>query len=361
MNKKKLYVLVLTVSVFILTLFGILMSFSISSAITEGFSLELFYRQLSYVLFGAICFVIFSSVNHVKLKRFSKITFLINFILIILVLVLDRNGSRRWIQLPNLPFSFQPSQYAFISLSLMIARLTVDPIEDKKKKKFYTAIFLIVLATSALVIIEPDMGSGLQIFITGFALLFVCGMPLSITFSFAGLSLSGGLLMLGTNSEWRNRILAYFDPYKYESLDAMQSLQALRALARGGISGVGFMRSLLKFPGGLPVSSSDFVYAIIGEEFGMFTCLIILFLFVLIAYFGFRISREARSAFSRSLAFGLTFGIVLWALINMAVNVVLIPTTGVPLSFISFGGNNLIANFIALGIVINIARKEVEE
>lgn len=87
---------------------------------------------------------------------------------------------------------------------------------------------------------------------------------------------------------------------------------------------------------------------------------IILF-YAAFVYIGFRISRESKSAFSRTLAFGLTFGIVLWSLINIAVNIMLIPTTGVPLSFVSFGGNNLIANFISLGILVNIAKKEVSD
>ncbi len=360
MSKRKYYFIILTVSSILLALLGIVMSFSISSAVTEGFSLGLFRRQLAYALTGILFFLIFLSVNHSRLRKFSKIFFILNFILLVALFFIDRNGYRRWITIPGLPFSFQPSQFLFITLSFLMARIMSEPINEKLKFRFYSFLFLVVVSSSLLVIFEPDMGSGMHAFITGFALLFVSGMPLIQTGAFLAISVSGAAFALTLYPEWRNRVLAFLDPYSYESLDAMQGLQSLRALARGGISGVGYMRSILKFPGRLPVSSSDFVYAIVGEELGLFVCLGIVLAFVVIAYVGFRISVEARSGFSRMLSFGLTFGVVLWGLINMAVNTMLIPTTGVPLPFVSFGGNNLIANFIAIGIIANIARTEVE-
>jgi len=359
--KRNLYVSILIIACLILTIIGVLMSFSISSAVIEGFSLELFYRQLLYVGIAALAFIFFSSFNHLKLKRNAKVLFLIFIALLVLLLVKEFDNSHRWLPVPLIPFGFQPSQYAYIILSLLIARLSLEPIEDRNVNKFFIFMFLIVVITSALIIFEPDMGSGAQVFITGFALIFILGMPIGHVFALSAFSILGVISMFGLNSEWRNRILAFRDPYKYATADAMQSLQALRALARGGFAGVGFMKSLLKFPGRLPVSSSDFVYAIIGEEFGLIGCTLILFFNILIAYVGFRVAREAKSTFSRILAFGLTFGIISWSLLNMAVNVMLIPTTGVPLSFVSFGGNNLIANFISAGILVNIARKEIEE
>lgn len=361
MNKRNQYVIILIAIAIILTIFGILMSMSISSAITEGFSLELFYRQIIYAAVGIVVFILFSSINHSKLRRMSKILFLLNLALVIMAFFGKFDPTRRIITVGNLPFSIQPSQYVYITLTMLFARLASEPVDEKLKYRFFTILFGIVLIVSAFVIFEPDMGTGMHIILTGFALLFILGIPIKLFLVFSGLSFVGGISILGLNSEWQSRIQAFLNPYKYASSDAMQALQALRALARGGITGVGFMRSLLKFPGGLPISSSDFVFAIIGEEFGMLACFFIILLNILFIYIGFRISRESKSVFSRILAFGLTFGVVLWSLINIAVNVMLIPTTGVPLSFVSFGGNNLIANFISLGILVNIAKKEVSD
>lgn len=361
MNKKNQYVIFLIGIAVILTILGILMSMSISSAITEGFSLELFYRQIIYSVIGIVVFILFSSINHTKLKKFAKILFLLNLALVVIALFGKFDSTRRIITIGNLPFSLQPSQYVFITLTMLFARVSSEPVDEKLKYRFFTLLFIIVLIISAFVIFEPDMGTGIHILLTGFALLFILGIPIKLFLVFSGLSVLGGMSILTLNSEWQNRIQAFLNPYKYASSDAMQALQALRALARGGITGVGFMRSLLKFPGGLPVSSSDFVFAIIGEEFGILACFFIILFYAAFVYIGFRISRESKSAFSRTLAFGLTFGIVLWSLINIAVNIMLIPTTGVPLSFVSFGGNNLIANFISLGILVNIAKKEVSD
>ncbi|MGB9832090.1 MAG: FtsW/RodA/SpoVE family cell cycle protein, partial [Caldisericum exile] len=132
------------------------------------------------------------------------------------------------------------------------------------------------------------------------------------------------------------------------------------AFARGGITGVGFMKGIFKYPSVLPVSISDFILPVIGEELGAVFVILLLIAYLSLIFIGFKIASNARSTFSRILALGLTLGITYFAVINIAVNLGLMPTTGVPLPFVSFGGNNMLANFVAIGILINISRTEVD-
>ncbi len=358
MNKeKKTLIVFLVVVVYLLALVGVLMSFSISFAESEKLSINLFIKQLAYVGIGTVVLVFFSFFNHHKLRGLAKTIFLLLFIILNVLLFKGFEDLHRWIPLGLM--AIQPSQYTYLILSLLIARIFSGPLDDKKLSKLYLASYLIIAIVSGLIVFEPDMGSGIITFLSSFALLFVSGMPLYEFLTFSLLGASGIALVLPLSAEWSSRLKAWRNPYAYQTGDALQMLQSIRAFARGGITGVGFMRSLLKFPGYLPVSSSDFVYAIIGEEIGLFGCTLLIVLYVIIAFIGLRVAKMAKSTFSMLLAFGLTIGLISWAVVNMAVNVGLMPVTGVPLPFVSFGGNNMIANFASTGILINIIRKEV--
>ncbi|MGC9124553.1 MAG: FtsW/RodA/SpoVE family cell cycle protein [Caldisericaceae bacterium] len=350
-------ILVLIIAVLLLTIVGLLMSFSISFSQSSSLSIEMFVRQIVYVVIGAGAVVFFAFFNHNKLRGFAKIFAIIIFILLLVLMVKGFDVSKRWI--PIGVISIQPSQFAYIACVLLIARVFSGQIEEKNAFKAYAIVFIFVAIISLLIALEPDMGSAVVTFASAFLLLFISGMPVGEFLLFCLIMVLGGVLILPFSSEWAARIKAWLNPYAYQTTDGLQMLQSFRALARGGITGVGFMRSLLKFPGYLPVSSSDFVFAIFGEEIGLLGCVVLIVLYGVVAYVGFRIARKAKSNFSRLLALGLTIGILTWAIANMAVNVGLMPVTGVPLSFVSFGGNNMIANFISVGILINIARKEV--
>ncbi|NCO28690.1 MAG: hypothetical protein COS15_05575 [Caldiserica bacterium CG02_land_8_20_14_3_00_36_38] len=357
MNRdKRRFIILLIALVYSLVLFGLLMNFSIGPAEYESAPFSLFFKQLFNVGVGTVALIFFSFFNHKHLMKVSKILLIL---LIFSLIIVDGSLSRRWIYLGNIPLALQPSQYAPIILTIFIARIFSYPINDKSSKKLYLIIFGIIIFLTVLISLEPDFGSGIIAFGSSMFLLFLTGISISEFLSFLSFSLLGGALFLTINNEWMNRIRAFFHPYLYSTSDALQSLQAFRALARGGIAGVGFMRSVLKFPGHLPERSSDFIFAIIGEETGLIGCSVLIAIFLIISYIGLRIARGSQSTFSRLVAAGIVIDILLWAILNMLVNVGLMPVTGIPLSFVSFGGNNMLANFIGVGILINIIRKEV--
>jgi cell division protein FtsW len=356
MNREKRRLIILVIAlVYSLVLFGLLMNFSIGPAESESAPFSLFFKQLFNVGVGTAVLIFFSFFNHMQLMKVSKVLLIL---LVLFLIIVDGPLSRRWIYLGSLPFALQPSQYAPIILTLFIARIFSDPINEKFSKRWYLVVFGIILLLTVLISLEPDFGSGIITFGSSMFLLFLTGISISEFLSFLSFSLLGGVFLLTISTEWMNRIKAFLHPYLYSTGDALQALQAFRALARGGIAGAGFMRSILKFPGHLPERSSDFIFAIIGEETGLIGCSVLIAIFLVILYIGLKISRSAQSTFSRLVAAGLVMDILLWAILNMLVNVGLMPVTGVPLSFVSFGGNNMVANFIGVGILINIIRKE---
>jgi cell division protein FtsW (lipid II flippase) len=340
--------LFLTVS---LSLFGIIVSGSLSIVYPN-----LILRQIVSVILGYALMIFFAFFNHRKLASFAKIAYIV--LVLSLVYLLFSKGNSRFISIGL--FSIQPSQFAYIVISLLIARIFRDKIDEEQIPKVYAIIFALIVLVSALIAFEPDMGSAAQFFLTGFSLLSIIGMPLFEFFSFSLLSLFGVIAMIPLNKEWHRRVVAFLNPYAHASDEALQTLQSLRAFARGGITGVGFMKGIFKYPSVLPVSISDFILPVIGEEFGAVFVILLILTYLGIIYLGFKISYDARSIFSRILALGLTLGIAWFAVINIAVNLGLMPTTGVPLPFISYGANNMLANFIAIGILINISRTEVE-
>jgi len=346
------YSLALIFFVSLLSLFGILSSISLSVIYPN-----LYIRQLISIAIGYALMFVFAFLNHKVLRRFAKISYII--ILILLIYLLARHGVQRFVDLG--PFAIQPSQYAFIVFSLLIANIFSKKIKDEELPKVFLIALFLLIVLSFLVIFEPDMGSGAQILLSGFVTLIVIGMP-SIQIAITTiLGILGVFALIPLNSEWARRVEAFVNPKAHASDEALQTLQSLRAFARGGITGVGFLKGMFKYPGVLPVSLSDFILPVIGEEFGGVFIIILVVMYVGILFVGFKIAREAKSTFSRILAVGLTVGICMWAVINIAVSLGLMPTTGVPLPFVSFGGNNMIANFVSIGILINISRKEVEE
>lgn len=335
----------------LLSLFGIFISGSLSIVYQN-----LILKQIISFALGFSLMLFFAFFNHKRLAPLSKIGYITLFILLLFLLL---NGKlSRFVDFGIV--TFQPSQFAYIGISLLIARIFRDPIDEENVPKIYALTFVLVGLIAVLIAFEPDMGSAAQVFLTGFTLLHIIGMPLVEFLGFSILSFLGVILMIPLNSEWHRRVVAFLNPYAHASDEALQTLQSLRAFARGGITGVGFMKGIFKYPSVLPVSISDFILPVIGEELGAVFVILLLIAYLSLIFIGFKIASNARSTFSRILALGLTLGITYFAVINIAVNLGLMPTTGVPLPFVSFGGNNMLANFIAIGILINISRTEVD-
>jgi cell division protein FtsW len=311
--------------------------------------------HLVKVLFGLILIVSFSAIPYELYKRYSKIGILAIAFVLILTLIFAPNikGAGRWI---NLGFiSFQPADAAKLILIIHLAVL----IEGKNElitsfKEGYLYLFIWTMLVSGLILVQPNISNGMLVLATSLAMLFVGGAKLKhILASFLFCLTSGGIVaMLFSHS--RSRILTFVTSLHTGGDINIQVKQAVLGLGSGGLLGVGIGHSRQSnlF---LPEAYGDFIFAIFGEEMGFIGSIILLVCFLTLFIAGLLIAKKTTDKYGQLLAFGIIFSIVLYAFINIAVSIGLVPTTGIPLPFISYGGTSLIFLCISIGILINIA------
>ncbi len=359
MNKEqKSYIISILILTYLLVIAGVVMNFSISPTSNNAFSLTLFYRYVISVGVGSLVLIFFSFFNYNLLKKLAFPMLLVLFILLFITKSSPDTHSNRWI-FTGLPFAFQPSQYVTLSLSIFTAKLLSIKIHKEEFSKYCVFILLVAIGFAGIVAKEPDLGTASIIFITMIILLYAIGMNLKLLSGFIALITLAGFVFVRHNTNWHGRIVAFLHPEKFASGKGYQALQSFRAIAHGGIYGVGLTRSFFKY-GGLPENGADFIFAITGEELGLIGEMIVIVLFFMLSYIGFRISRAVNNDYARILALGITLNILIGTVINISANIGLLPVTGVPLPIISYSGNNILATFAGIGILINIVRKEMK-
>jgi cell division protein FtsW len=274
-----------------------------------------------------------------------------------LVVVLFRapiNGTRRWIDLGVM--SIQPSEFAKIGLVVAFAALLSrreGQLDDAKRTLLPAAGLLAVLG--GLVLLQPDFGTALSYFAVAGAMLFYAGLRLGWFAGGALLALPALVAYAWSAPYRRARILSFLHPESDPLGTGYQALQSLIAIGTGGVTGLGLGdgKQKLFF---LPYPYTDFIYAIVGEELGLVGCAIVLLLFGLVFARGMRAAVNAPDAFGRLLGVGLAVMIVVQALVNVSVVLALLPTKGIPLPFLSYGGSALWADLIAVGILLNVSQ-----
>ncbi|NOU36993.1 MAG: putative lipid II flippase FtsW [Kiritimatiellaceae bacterium] len=279
--------------------------------------------------------------------------------LLMLVLVriphigLEVNGSWRWLQLG--PLRIQPSEFSKIGIILASAWWI-----SRRRRYMHTFKRGIVVPIAGLgifamlLMIEPDFGTTALVGLVTLGLLYIGGArPLYLN-GFAGAGAGALAVLLAHNANRMQRIMAFLDPEKYAQEEAWQLINGLNAFASGGAYGTGLGNSIQKYHY-LPEAHTDFILPIIGEEFGLVSTLIVLVLFVIIFICGLRIAARASDDFGRFTALGITLMITFQAIINLAVVTGCMPTKGLALPFISYGGSSLLVSAVMIGILINVA------
>jgi cell division protein FtsW len=341
---------------------GIVMVYSAS--INEGIRLDnptyFLQRQIMWAVMSFLACIIFIFIDHTVLARQRKL--LVWGIVILLFILLFPpfikagivHPSRRWFRFSNI--GFQPSEFAKIVLIVYLAAILA-----KKKGRindFYRGFlppFLVVSAIAFLVLLEPDFSTAVILFFISILMFFVVGIrSLSIVSLFL-VAIPAVLLMISGKGYRRERIMGFINPWSDPTDKGYQIIQSFKAFAYGGFFGVGLGRSVQKMRY-LPIPHTDFIFAIIAEEMGFFGVVLVVVLYMLFAYRGFTIAFAQRSMFEFLLAFGITSLIVWEAVLNIAVVTGLLPSTGISLPFLSYGGSSLLANSVLVGILLNISR-----
>lgn len=347
---------------FALIIFGLIMvaSAGISYSQTRfGDYYYLFKRQLMFGVIPGIFVMFFAQkINYNFWKKISLPFFIVSIILLILVFVPGFGskiyGASRWLRLGF--FSFQPSE--MLKLSIIIYLAAWLEMRTEKVKDLYEGLapFLVIIGVvSFLLIKQPDVGTLGVIILISMSIFFISGAKI---FHIILMGVSGFLALIALikfESYRMNRFLVFLHPELDPRGVGYQINQALLAIGSGGIFGVGLGHSLQKF-NYLPEPVGDSIFAIIGEEAGFVGCFILLSIFVYFAWRGFKIIRNAPDRFSKLVSVGIVSWIVFQAFINMAAISGLIPLTGIPLPFISYGGTSTIFLMLATGILLNISK-----
>ena len=320
--------------------------------------------QIQWALLGLLAMVAMMRVDYRYLRLVSIPGYVVALGLLVLVFVDQFNivvgGSARWLKLGPLP-AIHPAEMAKLALIVYLAHWFAK--RGVRVGRFWAGtvpFLLIAVPVIALVFKEPDLGTTIVITLTAFTMWFVAGantFHLGSMISIAGL----GAIIVGLAGYQMDRIRAWLDPWKYADTIGYHTVQGLLALGLGGVFGSGLGES--RMAGGLfvPNAFNDFIFAIIGEEFGLIGAGVVIALFVLLAYAGIRVALGAPDTFGALLAAGITAWLCIQAFINIGVVVTLVPITGITLPFISAGGSSLIISFAAIGILLSISRETIEK
>ena len=348
---------------------GILMVYSsshlLSSRHYDGYSFRYLQIHIVACTIGLAGMFVASYLPYRIYARHANLFLLLSFVGLLLVFVPSLGASvqgaeggrfNRWIRIGNLPVNFQPVEFTKIALVIHVAHfISRDPQRVKSLLNGVLPNMLIVGAAFGLVASQPDFGSAFLLALTVCIVLFVGGIRILHALALAGVG--GGLLsLLIIRDPYRlKRFLDYFAMLKSPNAANYQLTRSLDALEGGGLLGAGIDSSLQKISR-LPYPHTDFIFAVLGEEFGFIGAVAVTILFMLFIWRGLHIARHTKDHFASLLATGVTTLIGLQAFINIGVVIGLLPTKGITLPFISYGGSSIVLSLVSVGILLNISR-----
>lgn len=342
----------------LLMLFGLVMVFSSSANMAEqrfGSAYLFLRKQLVWDAMGGVVLLICMRTNYHKWQRWAMPLVGVSTVLLGLVLVMGRvvKGARRWIHLG--PLTFQPSEIAKLALILWLANY-LDRRQSQLKdfRKGFIPPILVMGVLLVLILKEPDLGTPMMLGSVSMIMLFLAGAKWQHLASLVGASLLPLYYELFHVGYRQRRLMSFTNPWADASGAGYQLTQSLYAFGSGGLFGKGLGASTLKLLA-LPDPHTDFIFPVIGEELGFVGALVLIVLFGLWGLRGWQAARRAPDLFGQLLAAGITSWVLIQASINMGVSCGLLPTKGLPLPFVSFGGSSLVITLAAVGILLNIS------
>jgi cell division protein FtsW len=355
---------VILVVVVALTAIGILMVYS-SSALKGYMSQDAdtfatVGPQIQWAILGIVAMALMARLDYRYLRLASVPFYIVAIVLLVLVFVPQLNivvgGSARWLKLGPLP-AIHPAEIAKLALVIYLAHWFAK--RGKRVHGFWagTVTFLIIAAPIiGLVFKEPDLGTTVVITLTAFTMFFVAGANMIHLAVMGGMGFLA-MIVVGLQGYQLERIRVWQDPWLDRLGAGFHTIQGLLALGIGGLFGTGLGESKVFVPNAF----NDFIFAEVGQEFGLVGAIVVISLFLILAYSGVRVALGAPDTFGALLAAGITAWLCLQAFINIGVVVALLPITGITLPFISAGGSSLIISFAAVGILLSISRETVEK
>ena len=352
----------LVVVITALNLLGLIMVLSASSVSaldTYGSSWYIALRQGIWLAAGSAACVVVTRLDYHRWRRWSLPALALTALLLSLVLVpgigMNVNGASRWLGYG--PFSLQPSELAKLTVLVFAADLLARRAAWMADLRLtLVPVGVVFGGTALLLMLQPNLGTSLVLGAIVLSVLYVAGTPV---LPLLGVGMGGAVVATGLAlgaSYRRARVLAFLDPWADPLNTGYQNIQSLVGIASGGLTGVGLGQSRAKW-GFLPYAHTDFIFAIIGEELGLLGAVGVVGLFVALCILGAKTAHQAPDRFGMLLAAGITAWFGVQAFVNIGAVIGILPITGVPLPFVSYGGSSLVFSMVGAGLLLNIARQ----
>lgn len=351
------------VTMLILIGIGIVMIYSASSIPmwqSTGQSMGLLKKQILYVMVGFVAMFLSMVIDYQKLRKHAKTLLVIAVVPLVLVLLpgisREVGGAKRWLRVFG--FNYQPSEFVKIALIIYMA----DFINRKSKvlkdfRQGFVPPMMILGAVTLLVLMQPDLGTAISLVVLVFTMLFVSG----VRPAHLGASVLSGLpllyLLVFRVAYRRARILAFLNPWLDAKGSGFQIIQSQIALGSGGLWGVGLGQGRQKLFY-LPAAHTDFIFSIIGEELGLVGMSLVILLFIFLIWKMAKIVYNTIDPFGKLICIGVLTLISFSTVVNIGVSIGSLPTKGLPLPFISYGGSSLIFHMVAVGLLLNVSKTE---
>lgn len=341
----------LLMSVLLLCGFGLFVLFSAS-----GNDLDVVRRQAFTMLLGLVIMFLVAQLPVSFFRRWAPSIYFFGIALLIVVLLIgiETNGAKSWLDLPGLP-SFQPSELMKFVVPMSVAwHLGSRPIPPKFRHVFWSCI--IVAVPSLLVVLQNDMGTALMIIMSGVFVILLSGVKwkLVIASIFAVILASPAWYLFAALPHQKNRILTFFDPYRDPTGAGYNIIQSQIAIGSGGVYGKGYGNGAQSHLDFIPESNTDFIMAVLAEEFGLLGVAVLIFLYLSVLIRAGYISLRARDSFGRLLAGSISLVFFLYIFVNMAMVSGLLPVIGLPLPLISRGGTSVVTLFFGFGLLMSV-------
>ncbi len=353
-KQKKPLDLILLSTVAALVLFGLVVVYDVSIAhASQDFGDSYYYirQQIIWVILGVAVALFFANFDYHHLRKLSPLALLASLIMLVAVFIpglgTSAGGAHRWLNIGI--GTLQPAELVKLTSVIWLAAIF------EKGPKLKLLVGLVVIVVAIMGILQKDLGSTIVFVLTSLIIYIVSGGAIIQLLLLAPLGIIGLLALILTSEYRKKRVAAFLDPFSDPQGFTYHISQVLIALGSGGFLGLGLGQSRQKFY--IPEVTTDSIFAVIGEELGFVGAAVLIALFIGLVLRGFKIAEEAGDQFGRVLAIGLTSWLGIQAIINLSAMVAFMPLTGVPLPFISYGGSALVANLMAVGILLNISKK----
>jgi cell division protein FtsW len=340
-----------------LVAFGLVMVFSATSAsaaLGEGDPMRFLVKQGLYAGAGLILLSVFTRVDYHALRPLAPLLLAVAFLGCVAVLAVapSINGAQRWFLVG--PISIQPAEIAKLAVLVWACAVLSRRPTPATLGELLKPVGIVVAVFGALIVIEPDLGTTIALFVMIAGILLVSGVAVRLFVLVTTLALGAGILAIWMEPYRRERLFSFVDPWKDAQGAGFQNVQAIIGMGSGGITGEGLGQGIQKV-NFLPEAHTDMIFAVVGEELGFIGSSLVIAAFAVFAWAGFRVALQCRDPFGKRLAAGITTLICGQAAVNLAAVLGIAPLTGIPLPFVSYGGSSLLVLLCSVGVLLNIA------